>query len=142
MAYVVRPEEGRRLGLPGRSAREIVGGGADRMTVRWVEIAPNKDEGMRRGPHVHADFPEAIYVLAGTGVTECDSGPLSIGAGDCVVISPGELHVTRNTGADPLHLLCFFPVSDIAPGTREFPSWEAAREAIGKADRMSRGTIP
>lgn len=138
MAHVIRPSEGRRLGLPGRSARELVGGGAERMTVRCVEIAPDAEPGTRRGPHVHADFPEAIYVLAGTGVTECETGSLEVAAGDCVVVPPGELHVTRNTGTGPLQLICFFPVGDIAPGTREFASWEAAR-AARQSDENARG---
>jgi len=134
MAHVVRPDEGRRLGLPGRTARELVGGETGQMTVRCVEIAPDAGGGQRRGPHVHADFPEAIYVLGGTGITECESGPLAVAAGDCVIVPAGELHVTRNTGAGPLHLLCFFPVGNIGPGTREFASWEAAREATCQAD--------
>ena len=129
MAYVVRPDEGRRLGLPGRQARELVGGGSGHMTVRLVEIAPDAGDGERRGPHVHFDFPEAIYVLAGTGITECESGPLEVAAGDCIIVPAGELHVTRNTGTGPLQLICFFPVDDIVPGTREFASWEEGRGA-------------
>jgi oxalate decarboxylase/phosphoglucose isomerase-like protein (cupin superfamily) len=31
----------------------------------------------------------------------------------------GEKHVTRNTGNEPLVLLCFFPSADIRAGIRE-----------------------
>jgi oxalate decarboxylase/phosphoglucose isomerase-like protein (cupin superfamily) len=30
-----------------------------------------------------------------------------------ILIPPGEMHVTRNTGAEPLVLICFFPVATI-----------------------------
>ena len=34
-------------------------------------------------------------------------------AGDTILVPAGEMHVTRNTGAVPLVMLCFFPVAGI-----------------------------
>jgi oxalate decarboxylase/phosphoglucose isomerase-like protein (cupin superfamily) len=50
-------------------------------------------------------------------------------AGDTLLVPAGELHVTRNSGTEPLTLLCFFPVGDVASGTEEFPDWNAAKVA-------------
>jgi mannose-6-phosphate isomerase-like protein (cupin superfamily) len=128
MTRLVRASDGRRLGLPGRSAREIAGGHfGDAMTVRHVEIIASHPNVVARGPHVHSGAAECIYVLKGEGVTETESGNFALKPGDCVIVPAGELHVTRNTGAGDLELLCFFPVGDIATQTREFASWDEAR---------------
>ena len=37
--------------------------------------------------------------------------------GGPILVPPGELHVTRATGTEPLKLLCFFPTAAVAPGT-------------------------
>ena len=62
-------------------------------------------------------------------MTESDSGDWKLKAGDTILIPAGERHVTRNTGAEPLKLLCFFPIGDVAAGTEEFPSWDIAKAA-------------
>jgi hypothetical protein len=36
-----------------------------------------------------------------------------------IVVSPGEPHLTRNTGPDELVSLCFFAVPDLAAVTTE-----------------------
>jgi quercetin dioxygenase-like cupin family protein len=121
MARVCTQAEAKRLGLPGRTALEIVSGekGARAITLRLVEIpVPAPGEAPRR-PHHHSDFEECIYVLAGGGTTYADSGTYELRAGDALLVPPGEKHVTRNTGREPLLLLCFFPVADISGGTRE-----------------------
>lgn len=131
MARVVKPAEARLLSLPGRSSREIVSGatGAGKVSFRLVEITPQAPGEARRGPHVHFDFEECIYVLSGEGITESESGEHAVRAGDTILIPPGEMHVTHATGSKPLRLLCFFPVADVGSGTREFPSWDAAGSA-------------
>lgn len=131
MAHVVKPGDAKRLSLPGRLSREIVSGGfgAENVSFRLVEITPQQPGERRRGPHVHRDFEECIYVLSGEGTTESDSGEHTLQAGDTILIPAGELHVTHATGSAPLRLLCFFPVSDVGSGTREFPSWDDARSA-------------
>lgn len=126
MATVIALSDAKAMALPGRSAREIVSAaaGAERSTVRLVEIAPETAGERRRGPHVHRGFEECIHILDGQGITRTDAGSLSVSAGDTVLVPAGERHATYNTGAGVLRLLCFFPVGDIRPGTREFASWE------------------
>jgi mannose-6-phosphate isomerase-like protein (cupin superfamily) len=121
MARVFTPEAARSLGLPGRIALEIVSGerGARGITLRKVEIPVAAPGDAPRSRHVHNDFEECIYVLSGQGTTESDTGNYSLRAGDAIVIPPGEKHATRNTGTEPLMLLCFFPSADISNGTEE-----------------------
>jgi quercetin dioxygenase-like cupin family protein len=121
MARVCTQAEAKRLGLPGRTALEIVSGekGARAVTLRLVEIPVFKPGETPRGPHHHSDFEECIFVLSGRGTTFADSGTYELHAGDALLVPPGEKHVTRNTGDQPLMLLCFFPVADIAGGTSE-----------------------
>ena len=131
MAKRVGKDQGIQMGLSGRSALEVVSGemGATSMTFRRVEIPVTDSGASPRNPHVHRDFEECIHIVSGTGVTCTETGDFEVGPGDTMIIPAGELHVTRNTGDEPLVLLCFFPVADIAPGTREgtFPD-TAGRE--------------
>jgi quercetin dioxygenase-like cupin family protein len=137
MAMRFRPEDGKALALPGRHSREVVAAdvGASHATVRLVEVAPEVPGAPQRGPHVHDTFEECIHGLAGEGVMRTDAGALALSAGDTVLVPAGERHATSNTGAEALRLICFFPVNDIGPGTREFSNWDEASEAVrGPAD--------
>ena len=62
-------------------------------------------------------------MLKGNGVTVCESGEIPIGPGDVVLIPPNEKHMTRNTGSEPLVLLCFFPAPDVTAHTTELASF-------------------
>jgi quercetin dioxygenase-like cupin family protein len=121
MARVFTQGAAKSLGLAGRTALEIVSGsdGDPGITLRKVEIPVASGGESPRSRHVHNDFEECIYVLAGEGMTEADSGNYLLKAGDAIVIPSGEKHATRNTGSKPLVLLCFFPVGDIRQGTVE-----------------------
>ena len=117
MARVVKPHEAKSLGLPGRSSNEIVSGAHGNSlscTLRLVEIPPAKPGEPQRGRHCHDGHEECIYVLAGRGTTSSGTGTHPLAAGDTILIPPGEMHVTRNTGGEPLLLLCFFPVAEIS----------------------------
>jgi len=119
MARVLTQAEARNLGLPGRKSIEIVSGetGSRAVTLRLVEIpVPKPGEGPR-DRHFHADTEECIYVMSGAGCTESESGDHPLRAGDAILIPPGEPHVTRNTGGEPLVLLCFFPVARVTNRT-------------------------
>jgi mannose-6-phosphate isomerase-like protein (cupin superfamily) len=124
MARLLRQAQGKRLGLPGRSAMEMVSGEiGSALTFRVVEIAvPQPDEALR-GPHLHHGYEECIYVLKGEGRTFSESGELALQAGDVVLVPPEQKHVTRNTGTEPLILLCFFPTPDVAATTENFPTF-------------------
>jgi len=121
MARVFTQAEAKQLGLPGRKALEIVSGekGALGVTLRLAEIPVPQHGESPRGPHQHSDHEECIYVLSGKGTTFADSGEFLLQPGDTLLIPPGEKHVTRNTGNEPLLLLCFFPVADITKATVE-----------------------
>lgn len=127
MARVITPDQAKRLGLPGRVSFEIVSGeiGARNASVRLVEIPVPRPGEAPRGPHVHHGFEECIYVLSGEGCTVTASGAHPLRAGDTVLIPAEEPHVTRNTGAVTLLLLCFFPTPDVAKSTEDLPLvWE------------------
>jgi mannose-6-phosphate isomerase-like protein (cupin superfamily) len=121
MARVFTQADAKRLGLPGRTALELVSGqtGARSVTLRLAEIPVPAPGETPRGPHQHSDFEECMYVLSGQGTTFADSGEYPLKAGDTLLMPAGERHVTRNTGKQPLLLLCFFPVPDITQGTQE-----------------------
>jgi mannose-6-phosphate isomerase-like protein (cupin superfamily) len=133
MVRLIRQGEGERLGLPGRSALEVVSGrtGAA-VTFRVVEIPVPLPGETERGPHLHHGHEECIYVLRGKGRMECAAGPLSVAAGDVLLVPPEEPHVTRNVGDEPLVLLCFFPTPDISRTTQD------ARSAATPAASASR----
>jgi mannose-6-phosphate isomerase-like protein (cupin superfamily) len=124
MARLLKQADAKRLGLPGRTSLEPVSGEVgSRVTFRIAEIAVPKPGDPPRGPHVHDGFEECIYVLSGRGTTVAESGEIAIAPGDIVLIPAGEKHMTRNTGSEPLVLLCFFPVPDVTGGTTEFKSF-------------------
>jgi quercetin dioxygenase-like cupin family protein len=123
MARVLSTAEAKQLGLAGRKSLEIVSGekGSRSVTLRLVEIPVHKPGAALRGPHFHNGFEECIYVLSGTGCTEADSGEHVLKTGDTILIPSGEKHVTRNTGSEPLMLLCFFPVAEVGKRTQDAP---------------------
>jgi mannose-6-phosphate isomerase-like protein (cupin superfamily) len=124
MARLLKQSEAKRLGLPGRTSLEPVSGETgSRVTFRIAEIPVPRPGDKPRGPHLHREFEECIYVLSGEGRTLAESGEMAIKPGDIVLIPPGEKHMTRNTGSVPLVLLCFFPVPDVTAETVEFPSF-------------------
>ena len=82
------------------------------MTLRLVEIpAPKPGESLRE-MHRHGGYEECMYVLSGQGTTQTEVGEFPVEPGDTILVQPGELHVTRNTGAAPLRMLCFFPTAN------------------------------
>ena len=121
MAKLFKQTEAKQLGLPGRKALEIVSGarGSRNVTLRIAEIPVPLSGEPPRAAHHHNDFEECIFVLSGEGTTFADSGEYSLKPGDTLLMPAGEKHVTRNTGKEPLLLLCFFPVPDITGGTQE-----------------------
>jgi uncharacterized cupin superfamily protein len=121
MARLFKQGEAKELGLPGRKAMEIVSGerGACGVTLRLVEIPVVKPGEPLRAAHHHSEFEECIYTLSGQGTTFADSGEYEMRPGDTLLMPAGEKHVTRNTGSEPLVLLCFFPAADIAAATEE-----------------------
>ena len=114
MVHVIRSGDSIDLNLPGRKSQDIVSSriGSEAVTLRLVEIPVPQPGDSIRPMHRHDDFEECIYVLSGRGTTESEHGQSSVEVGDTILVSPGELHVTRNTGDIPLQMLCFFPTAD------------------------------
>ena len=124
MARLLKQSQAKRLGLPGRTSLEPVSGEiGSRVSFRIAEVPVPRPDDKPRGPHLHRDFEECIYVVSGEGTTVAESGEIAIKPGDIVLIPPGSKHTTRNTGSIPLLLLSFFPVPDVSARTDEFPSF-------------------
>jgi quercetin dioxygenase-like cupin family protein len=115
MARVISLDAARELGLPGRISREILAGARDAaaLTLRHVEIPPAQP-GASREPHSHSDSEECIFVLSGAGAFWTEAGEQPVQPGDTIHVPPGEPHYTRNTGTEPLVLLCVFPTASLA----------------------------
>ena len=56
------------------------------MSFRIVEIARQQIGETPRGPHLHRDFEECIYVLSGRGTMHAESGEYPVGAGDVLLV--------------------------------------------------------
>ncbi len=124
MVRVLKQADAKRLGLPGRVSLEAVSGDiGSKVSFRIAQIAVPQPGDKRRGPHVHHDFEECIYVLSGQGTMHAESGEHAVRPGDILLVPAGEKHMTINTGSEPLVLLCFFPVPDVSAGTTEFQSF-------------------
>lgn len=124
MARLLKQAEAKKLGLPGRTSLEPVSGEiGSRISFRIARIEVPRPGDKKRGPHLHSDFEECIYVLSGQGTMHAESGEHPVKPGDILLVPAGEKHMTANTGTEPLVLLCFFPVPDVTGGTREFPSF-------------------
>jgi quercetin dioxygenase-like cupin family protein len=122
MAKVLTQADAKSMGLPGRKSLEIVSGekGSQAVTLRLVEIPVAAPGDKPRPMHFHRGFEECIHVMSGEGYTETEGGGRhALKAGDTILIPSGEKHATRNTGKEPLVLLCFFPVADISKRTEE-----------------------
>ena len=124
MARLLKQSEAKKLGLPGRTSLEPVSGAiGSKVRSASPRLRCRKPGDPPRGPHLHDGFEECIYVLKGTGTTVAESGEIPIKPGDIVLIPPNEKHMTRNTGTEPLVLLCFFAEPDVSAGTTEFKSF-------------------
>jgi mannose-6-phosphate isomerase-like protein (cupin superfamily) len=124
MARLLKQADAKRLRLPGRVSLEPVSGEiGSKVSFRIAQIAVPQPGEKPRGPHVHHEFEECIYVLSGHGTMHAESGEHAVRPGDVLLVPAGEKHMTVNTGSEPLVLLCFFPVPDVSVGTTEFASF-------------------
>ncbi len=113
---VIKAGDAKELDLPGRKSLEIISEetGSAAMTLRLVEIPVRQAGEALREMHRHDGFEECMYVLSGCGTTYTENSETPVEAGDSILVAPGELHVTRNTGNTPLQMLCFFPIAQIS----------------------------
>ena len=62
--------------------------------------------GGRTVAHYHRVTEELYFFTAGSGRMTLGDEEREVGAGDCVVIAPGQVHWLVNTGGEALVLLC------------------------------------
>ena len=55
--------------------------------------------------HKHDDMFETFIVQSGSGEIKVDNKVVNVRAGDCVVVSPGEMHEVKNTGGEVMEML-------------------------------------
>jgi quercetin dioxygenase-like cupin family protein len=63
--------------------------------------------GQTAGAHAHAGMHEVFYVESGEGAMRVDDHVITLEAGVCVAVEPGESHEIENTGARALVLIYF-----------------------------------
>ena len=109
---------GQEAGLAGRTSLET-GVGRDRL----ARDLPHRRD--RRAASRANRRAARICTTASRNASTCsratarriaESGEIPIKPGDIVLIPPNEKHMTRNTGTEPLVLLCFFAEPDVVGG--------------------------
>jgi quercetin dioxygenase-like cupin family protein len=78
--------------------------GAPTFAMRHFELAPGGHTPRHRHPYEHE-----IFVLEGEGVAVEGDRARPMKAGDVLLVQPDEVHQFRNTGAQPLRMLCLIP---------------------------------
>jgi mannose-6-phosphate isomerase-like protein (cupin superfamily) len=64
------------------------------------------ESGQATERHYHAESEEAYFILEGEGDMELDGESATVRAGDAIPIPAGSWHRLKNTGSEPLRLLC------------------------------------
>jgi mannose-6-phosphate isomerase-like protein (cupin superfamily) len=89
----------------GSEIRELAGtptGNSVNQSLAEATVAP----GSETEEHYHGAMEEIYFFTAGSGVMKLGEEDATVAAGDTIVIPPGTPHKLRNTGAEPLKLLC------------------------------------
>lgn len=100
-------------------ASEVEGHGAEGVTIQWLidESVGAPNFAMRRfviAPGGHTPSHEhpwehEAYIVRGHGEVILDDGPVAFGPDNAIFIPPDERHQFRNTGDEPLEMLCLVP---------------------------------
>ena len=77
---------------------------ADVFHMRHFEVAPGGHT-----PHHAHDYEHEILVLKGHGAAAGPQGDRPLKPRDVVWIPPNEKHQIRNTGTEPLEIICLIP---------------------------------
>jgi mannose-6-phosphate isomerase-like protein (cupin superfamily) len=91
--------------LDGSSIRELAGPAwtaAENQSLAEATVPPGRET----FEHYHRTSEEIYYFTAGSGRMRLGDEEQDVNAGDTVVIPPGVRHKLRNTGDEPLVLLC------------------------------------
>jgi mannose-6-phosphate isomerase-like protein (cupin superfamily) len=76
--------------------------GCARMSLAEATLLP----GRATEAHMHHATEEVYYFLQGTGHIRIAGDEADIQPGDAILIPPGAVHQTWNTGTEPLVFLC------------------------------------
>ena len=79
--------------------------GAPNFAMRHFEVAPGG-----RTPHHSHEWEHEVFGLSGEGVVVGEDGEKPFSAGVVVYMPPNEKHQFRNTGTEPLTMLCMVPI--------------------------------
>jgi quercetin dioxygenase-like cupin family protein len=118
-AKVSRSTELRFKALPGRDSADPFEPheGEDDSSLRVVKM---KSDPMR-GPHMHPQSSEAVYVASGHGTLWVEGERIDIHAGDTFLVPAGAKHATLPDADSEMELICFFPHPELAKNILEFP---------------------
>jgi len=81
--------------------------GAKTFIMRHFEIAPGGFTPL----HEHA-WEHELYILKGTGTVVGGKGEEAFKPGDFVFMPGGERHQFKNTGKEPVNMLCLIPARE------------------------------
>ena len=80
--------------------------GAPNFAMRHFEIEP----GGATPLHAH-EWEHEAFILTGAGVVVNAGGEDAFEPGDVIFMPAGETHCFKNTGAEPVTMLCLVPLS-------------------------------
>jgi len=98
---------------------ECVEQGAEKTTIRWLikketgaptfamrlfEVGPSGYT-----PRHHHAWEHEVFILSGQGVLHTVEGDQFLEPGTAVLVEPDDDHQFRNTGSEPLRMLCLIP---------------------------------
>jgi mannose-6-phosphate isomerase-like protein (cupin superfamily) len=89
----------------GSEIRELAGiptGNSVNQSLAEATVPP----GAETDEHYHRVSEEIYLFTSGSGLMKLGDEEAEVSAGDSLVISPGTPHKLRNTGTEPLKLLC------------------------------------
>ena len=89
----------------GSEIRELAGtptGNSVQQSLAEATVPP----GAETEEHYHGVSEVIYFFTAGSGLMKLGDEETTVSGGDTVVIPPGTPHKLRNTGAEPLKLLC------------------------------------
>ena len=103
---IINREKARVINTPhGSEIRPLV----DRTTsaIKKCSLAEEVlPAGAAVGRHFHRETEEIYYILAGSARMHLGEEQQTVGPGDAIAISPGQVHQIHNTGREMLVFLC------------------------------------
>jgi len=81
--------------------------GAPNFAMRLFEIAP-----AGHTPRHQHHWEHEVYVLSGEGAVCTAEGEVPLEPGTVVFVAPNDDHQFKNTGGEPLRMLCLIPHVD------------------------------